>query len=175
MITSLGITVFLAEFNQAPSEQLKTLLNNCVHIPAWAEKIISERPYSSTSVLLGYAEQLSHTWSWQEIQAALATHPKIGERQAKTQLNAKEQDFSAKEQAGISLDEQTQQALLQGNLEYEQKFGFIFLIKAAGLSSEDILKKLHQRLQNNLAIEKVIVHEQLAAIALLRLSQEVQT
>jgi len=175
MITSLGITVFLAEFNQAPSEQLKTLLNNCVHIPAWAEKIISERPYSSTSVLLGHAEQLCHTWSWQEIQAALATHPKIGERQAKKQLNAKEQDFSAKEQAGISLDEQTQQALLQGNLEYEQKFGFIFLIKAAGLSSEDILKKLHQRLQNNLAIEKVIVHEQLAAIALLRLSQEVQT
>ncbi|MCV9898271.1 UNVERIFIED_CONTAM: OHCU decarboxylase, partial [Cronobacter sakazakii] len=37
-----------------------------------------------------------------------------------------------------------------------------------------ILKKLYQRLQNNLAIEKVIVHEQLAAIALLRLSQEVQ-
>lgn len=76
--------MFLAEFNQAPPDQLKTLLNNCVHIPVWAEKIISERPYSSTSVLLGYAEQLSHTWSWQEIQAALATHPKIGERQAKT-------------------------------------------------------------------------------------------
>ncbi len=67
--------MFLAEFNQAPPDQLKTLLNNCVHIPVWAEKIISERPYSSTSVLLGYAEQLSHTWSWQEIQAALATHP----------------------------------------------------------------------------------------------------
>ncbi len=60
------------------------------------------------------------------------SHPsKIGERQAKKQLNAKEQNFSAQEQAGISLDEQTQQALLQGNIEYEQKFGFIFLIKAA--------------------------------------------
>lgn len=173
-ILSLGMTVFLAEFNQAPPDQLKTLLNNCVHIPAWAEKIISERPYSSPSVLLGYAEQLSHTWSWEEIENALATHPKIGERQAKKQLNAKEQNFSAQEQAGISLDEQTQQALLQGNIDYEQKFGFIFLIKAAGLSSDEILKKLNQRLQNNLAIEKVIVHEQLAAIALLRLSQEIQ-
>lgn len=102
-------------------------------------KIISERPYSSTSVLLGYAEQLSHTWSWQEIQAALATHPKLVKDRQK-QLNAKEQNFSAQEQAGISLDEQTQQALLQGNIEYEQKFGFIFLIKAAGLSSDEILK-----------------------------------
>lgn len=171
---SLGITVFLAEFNQAPPEQLKTLLKNCVHIPTWAEKIISERPYSTKASLLKYAENLSQMWSWQEIQAALATHPKIGERQAKKQLNTKEQHFSNQEQAGISLDEQTQQALLQGNLDYEQKFGFIFLIKAAGLSSDQILKKLHERLQHDLAIEKIIVHEQLAAIALLRLSQEIQ-
>ncbi|MCU4530715.1 2-oxo-4-hydroxy-4-carboxy-5-ureidoimidazoline decarboxylase [Acinetobacter sp. P1(2023)] len=166
--------MFLIEFNQAPPEQLKTLLNNCVHISAWAEKIISERPYSSKAAFLEYAEQLSRLWSWQEIQTALTTHPKIGERQAKKQLNAKEQHFSSKEQAGISLDEQTQQALLQGNLDYEQKFGFIFLIKAAGLSSDEILIKLHKRLQNDLAIEKKIVHEQLAAIALLRLSQEIQ-
>lgn len=171
---SLGITVFLAEFNQAPPNQLQTLLKNCVHIPAWAEKLIRQRPYSSKETLLEYAEQLSQMWSWPEIQTALATHPKIGEQQAKKQLNAKEQHFSAQEQAGISLDEQTQNALLQGNLDYEQKFGFIFLIKAAGLSSNEILKKLHERLENDLAIEKIIVHEQLAAIALLRLSQELQ-
>ena len=89
------------------------------------------------------------------------------------QLNAKEQNFSAQEQAGISLDEQTQQALLQGNIEYEQKFGFIFLIKAAGLSSDEILKTLSTS-SKQLSYRKVIVHEQLAAIALLRLSQEVQ-
>ncbi len=88
--------MFLAEFNEAPPDQLKTLLNNCVHIPVWAEKIISERPYSSTSVLLGYAEQLSHTWSWQEIQAALATHPKIGERQAKSSSMQKSKIFQPK-------------------------------------------------------------------------------
>lgn len=90
------MTVFLAEFNQAPPDQLKTLLNNCVHIPAWAEKIISERPYSSPSVLLGYAEQLSHTWSWEEIENALATHPKIGERQAKNSLMQKNKIFQLK-------------------------------------------------------------------------------
>ncbi len=90
------------------------------------KKSSQNAPYSTKASLLEYAEQLSQMWSWQEIQAALATHPKIGEREAKKQLNAKEQDFSSKEQAGISLDEQTQQALLQGNLDYEQKFDFIF-------------------------------------------------
>lgn len=76
--------MFLAEFNQAPPEQLKTLLKNCVHIPAWAEKITSGRPYSSKASLLEHAENLSQMWSWQDIETALATHPKIGERQAKT-------------------------------------------------------------------------------------------
>ena len=60
---SLGITVFLAEFNQASPEQLTTLLKNCVHIPTWAEKIISERPYSTKASLLEYAENLSQMWS----------------------------------------------------------------------------------------------------------------
>ncbi len=55
-----------------------------------------------------------------------------------------------------------------------KSLALFFLIKAAGLSSDEILKKLHERLKNDLAIEKTIVHEQLAAIALLRLSQEIQ-
>lgn len=76
--------MFLAEFNQAPPDQLQDSVKQLRPYSCMGRKIISERPYSSTSVLLGYAEQLSHTWSWQEIQAALATHPKIGERQAKT-------------------------------------------------------------------------------------------
>lgn len=50
----------------------------------------------------------------------------------------------------------------------------LFLIKAAGLSSEDILKTSSTS-SKQLSYRKVIVHEQLAAIALLRLSQEVQT
>lgn len=49
---------------------------------------------------------------------------------------------------------------------YEEKFGFIFLIKAAGLSSDQMLSALNQRLSHDIDTEKQIVHEQLAAIAL---------
>ena len=48
--------MFLIEFNQAPPEQLKTLLNNCVHIPAWAEKIISEQ-IDPTEALAGFSHE----------------------------------------------------------------------------------------------------------------------
>lgn len=49
-----------------------------------------------------------------------------------------------------------------------------FLIKAAGLSSDDMLNALQQRLNHDLETEKNIVHQQLAAIALLRLSQGIE-
>ena len=83
-----------------------------------------------------------------------------------------EKDFSHREQSGITADKDTQLALLKGNLAYEKKYGFIFLIKAAGLSSEDVLQALNYRLLNDPEIEKRIVHHQLAEIALSRLAQE---
>ena len=64
-------------------------------------KIISNRPYSTKSISFEYAEQLSQMWSWQEIVAALATHPKLVNAKLKT-TQCKEQDFSNQEQAGIS-------------------------------------------------------------------------
>ena len=63
-------------------------------------------------------------------------------------------------------------ALLKGNIAYEKKYGYIFLIKASGLSSENVLQALQYRLLNNPETEKRIVHHQLAEIALLRLKQE---
>ncbi len=95
-------------------------------------------------------------------------------KKAKVELTEQEANFSDREQSGVKQDEYTQRALFEGNVAYEQKFGFIFLIKAAGLSSEQILCALQQRLQHDLETEKKIVHEQLAAIALLRLSQGIQ-
>lgn len=164
----------LSDFNTASIEDVTRLLKQLVHIDSWAHSLQQQRPYSSKEELLRVAEQQVQTWTWTEIATALATHPRIGEKQAKQVLSAKEQNFSKAEQAAVSQDEATQQALLAGNLAYEAKFDFIFLIRAAGRSSSDILDALHSRLDNDLETEKKIVHTQLAEIALLRLQQEIQ-
>lgn len=67
-----------------------------------------------------------------------------------------------------------QQALYQGNLEYEHKFGHIFLIRAAGRTGQDMLSELQRRLSNNPQQEQQEVQQQLTEIALLRLTQEIQ-
>lgn len=164
--------MLISEFNQGSLSEVSPLLNHCVHIPRWANEISQQRPFSSVDALLQYAEHAAQTWSWEEIFSALSTHPKIGEQKAKTALSSQEQCFSKREQASLGADQTGLEALHSGNLAYEKKFGFIFLIKASGLDSQQILTALKHRLGNDLETEKGIVHQQLINIALLRLSQE---
>lgn len=162
----------LVEFNQASEQEAISFLKHCVQIPSWSTQIAAQRPYSSVEALIEAAKQQTATWKWEDIKAALDKHPRIGEKQAQAELSEIEQSFSEREQSSITADEETQLALLKGNIAYEKKYGHIFLIKAFGLSSEDVLQALKYRLVNDPEIEKRIVHNQLAEIALLRLSQE---
>lgn len=164
----------LIEFNQASTEDALRFLKHCVQIPSWATEIIAQRPYTSIDAVLVVAKQQATTWTWDEIKLALDNHPRIGEKKAQTELSKVEQGFSHREQSAITPDEETQLALIKGNQAYEKKYGHIFLIKAFGLTSEDVLQALKYRLVNDAETEKRIVHHQLAEIALLRLSQELQ-
>lgn len=164
----------LSDFNHLSEAQAKEFLKHCVHISSWAQALTEQRPFPSKHTLLNTAQIQTDTWAWSDIKAALDTHPRIGEQQAKKALSTQEQAFSEKEQALVYQDAHTQDALYEANLEYEQKFGFIFLIKAMGLTSMDIYEALQQRLQNDLDTEKQIVRQQLAGIALHRLEQGIE-
>lgn len=170
----LDFTVLLSEFNSGTSDEVSTLLKHCVHIPRWSTELMNQRPFHSVETLLNAAEQSARTWSWEEILAALNTHPRIGEKKAQAVLSQQEQTFSDREQSALNANQETLDAIYQGNLDYEKKYGFIFLIRASGLNSEQILTALNYRLKNDPDIEKRIVHQQLLEIALLRLKQEVQ-
>lgn len=161
------------DFNQDQSIQVTEFLKSCVNIPSWQKNILAKRPFSSKTALLAFAEQQAQTWLWTEVETALSQHPRIGEKPSNTQLSTLEQKHSNREQENISQDQITQAALLAGNLTYEEKFGFIFLIKAAGLSSEQVLEQLHSRLKNTPQVEQDIVKQQLILIALRRLDQGV--
>ena len=60
-------------------------------------------------------------------------------------------------------------ALAEGNREYEQRFDRVFLIRAAGRSSAEILAELRRRLGNDDETERAETVAQLREIALLRL------
>ena len=161
------------EFNQLDEESATALLKQCVAIPTWGRYLCSQRPYHSAAQLYQTAQLQAQSWDWDEIAAALALHPRIGERQAAKHLSSKEQQYSAQEQAQLTQDTQMAEALYAGNLRYETQFGYIFLIRAKGRSSAEILAELERRLGNSQTVEHLEVKQQLAEIAILRLQQEV--
>lgn len=177
-------------FNSLSSEHAQAILSHCAAMPSWVAAVEAGRPYTSADRLYQCALAESQRWQlqeekgqegqWQEVAAALAKHPRIGERhpgigerRASSSLSAKEQAFSQQEQGNLQLDASLEQQLYQGNVAYEEKFGHIFLIRAAGRSASEILTELLRRLDNSVASEQKEVAQQLAAIALLRLQQEV--
>jgi len=161
-------------FNQLDSSQARLVLEACMHIPTWVSELIQKRPYSSKEQLYQAAGEQACTWQWSEISEALSKHPRIGEKKAAAVLSGKEQQFSQREQAQIETDAVLQLALYQGNLDYELKFGHIFLIRAAGRSGQQILSELQRRLVNTVEQEQTEAKQQLREIALLRLNQEIQ-
>jgi 2-oxo-4-hydroxy-4-carboxy-5-ureidoimidazoline decarboxylase len=97
----------------------------------------------------------------------MAHHPRIGERPT---AGTTEASMSRSEQAGVDpADAAAAEALAKGNRDYEEKFGRVFLIRAAGRTAPEILQSLHERLTNTPAQEDTIVARQLREIAVLRL------
>jgi len=163
----------LMRFDELTDEEARTLLLGCLSAPAWAERVLAGRPYRSRERLLAAADAAARELSPDELEAALAGHPRIGER-ASAGHNAA---ASAQEQSGVastrSTDEGFEDRLLAGNRAYEECFGHVFLIRAAGRSGQEILAELERRLANPPEAERMEVRDNLRQIALLRLEKEV--
>jgi len=158
------------QFNQMPEARARTELEACLAVPRWVDELLSGRPYSTVDELLRAADRAAARLSTAEIEAALARHPRIGERAGAGHDGA----FSSAEQAGVDSDDiAVAAALAAGNAEYESTFDRVFLIRAAGRSSDEILAELKRRLHNSPEAETAEVVEQLGEIARLRLEQVV--
>ena len=157
----------LAELNTAAGEELMPELLACCDVPSWAATVLAKRPYDGVAALRDTADAAARALTDEEVDRALARHPRIGERPTGQGTEA---GWSRQEQSGVTPDE----ALAQGNRDYEQRFGRVFLICATGLGKEQILDALRRRLTNDDETERGVVKDELRKIALLRLGKLVE-
>jgi 2-oxo-4-hydroxy-4-carboxy-5-ureidoimidazoline decarboxylase len=139
----------------------------CLSVPRWADDVLADAPYADRASLLASADEAARSLSDDELAQALAGHPRIGERAAAGHNAA----ASAKEQAGVVSTGSTDvtERLVAGNVAYEERFGHVFLIRAAGRSGAEILGELDRRLGNSDDDERAETVDNLRQIALLRL------
>ena len=159
----------LRHVNTAAVGELRPRLLALTESPAWADALLARRPYDDLESLLAASDEIVLGLPEAEVDAALAGHPRIGERASG--LDAEAAARSAAEQAGMSqADASLRSAMARGNADYEARFGRIYLVAAAGRSAEDLLDYLHQRLGNDPEAELDVVRRELARITRLRLT-----
>lgn len=156
----------IEEFNDQGADDAAAQLRACAAIGSWVSALVAGRPYESAEDLFTTAMNLAAGWTDAEVEAALADHPRIGERHP----GGASAEMSRREQAGVDpTDADVQQRLQAGNRAYEAKFGRVFLVRAAGRSAPEILAALEERLAHDPRTELRVTGDQLAEIALLRL------
>ena len=150
----------LAEFNAMETADAAAAVRPCVAIDSFVETVVSHRPYADLESLLATAAAHTDEWTDAEVVAALADHPRIGEKPTPR---------SRREQSGVGEDDDVRRRLREGNRRYEERFGRIYLVRAAGRTGEELLDLLEQRLANDPRTELAVTRAQLGEITLLRL------
>jgi OHCU decarboxylase len=138
--------VTLGELNGLFSEDAERAFLRCCGSRKWARQMADRRPFDSFADMLNAADRADSALDQEDWLEAFAAHPRIGERS--------ESAWSQNEQtAALSAEEAVKHKIGQLNKEYDQKFGFIFIVFASGKTPEQILSLMEARLQNDRATE----------------------
>jgi 2-oxo-4-hydroxy-4-carboxy-5-ureidoimidazoline decarboxylase len=157
----------LSEFNALDPDTAAQTVAVWAPVPGWVDAVVAGRPYATVDALAMYAGELAAVWSPADLDQAIVHHPRIGE---KPKGAGAEAAASRSEQASMTAAaDDVVSAIAAGNAAYEERFGRVFLIRAAGRSPHEMLSELHRRLANDDAAEAREATAQLAEIALLRL------
>jgi 2-oxo-4-hydroxy-4-carboxy-5-ureidoimidazoline decarboxylase len=164
------MSVNIAQLDGMPANEAGSLLASCCGARAWVEAMVKRRPFADAATLLRGAEDIWWSLDAEDWLDAFAHHPRIGERDAAAGQDERARSWSTGEQSGVAAaapDVRT--ALAEGNREYEGRFGYIYLVSAAGKSADDLLAFLQARLANDPGTELRVAAGEQAKITRLRL------
>ncbi len=154
----------LATFNTLDKETVRQHLFACCGSTKWADAMLSRFPFTNEKQ---FADEATRIWydhcgesDWLE---SFTHHPKIGDVKSLTEK------FAGKEQASVATaTSETIEDLAKANTDYENKFGFIFIVCATGKSATEMLQLLQNRLQNTAEEERHIAMGEQQKITIIR-------
>ena len=112
----------------------------------WVAGMVGSRPLPSIDGVFEAAERSFDALEEEDWLEAFASHPRIGDGSGPS--------MSRVEQSGVETSgDRVRADLAEVNREYEEKFGFIYIVKAEGKSGEEMLEIARSRLGNSRAEE----------------------
>lgn len=129
-------------------------------------------PMDDLVELLEDSEEQWFSCSEKDWREAFSNHPKIGDQEAISKKFAATTEWESDEQRGVSnASGQVIADLRRLNMEYEKKFGYIFIVNATGKNAEEILSLLEERLSNTPEAEMPIAADEQNKITSIRLQK----
>lgn len=147
----------LDSFNRLTARQQMHLLFEVCSSTIWARRVLAGAPFPDIDAMLDRADRVLAELPDAELDAALDGHPRIGAKP--------DNPSSAREQAGVGdAGADIRAELVARNREYEDKFGYVYLVCASGRSADELLAILVERLHNDPDTERRVMRNELAKI-----------
>lgn len=156
--------MLVSAFDTLPRDEAQAVLEQVCSSARWARDLVAARPHATLAVLVARADAALTDLPEDEIDSALAGHPRIGER-SEHASSRREQAAVAAADAGVLAE------LADANRAYEQRFGHVYLVCANGRPATELLAVLHSRLGNDAVTERRVLREELRRINRLRLER----
>lgn len=135
---------------------------------------MNRRPFADADAMVASSLAVARDLRAQDWLEAFSHHPQIGDVEGLRVRFAQPQSlvWSRGEQAGVAAaDEALLERLARGNAAYRQRFGYLFIVRAAGRDLAEMVDLLEQRLGNDPAAELPIAAAQQLEITQIRLEK----
>lgn len=146
------------------------LLAECCGSSRWVTAMLSQRPFHVQARLLEASTDVWHSLDSDDWLEAFAHHPRIGERASDRPQGEQGAAWSESEQSRVhDASDDVRTELARVNRAYEQRFGFIYIVCAAGKSAAEMLDIANRRMRHDLVQEITVAAAEQHAITQLRL------
>lgn len=149
--------------------EARAALAACCAAERWVEAVLAGRPYGTPEAARAAARAAWEGLGPDDWQTAIADHPRLGGEDLERSRFASTRELSRREQAAVAgSPAAVRERLARAQSAYEQRFGMVFLVHAAGKSAAEILASLERRMGNDPTTELEVAAGELRAITLSR-------
>jgi len=140
----------ITDLNSLDEQAASNSFGTCCTSVAWIEGMVQARPFKDVDHAQQAALDVWANCEEKDFLQAFEGHPKIGDVSSLRKKYANTKGLASNEQSGVNdANEAVLQALCDGNNEYDDRNGFIFIVYATGKSAAQMLEILQARLPND--------------------------
>ena len=160
----------LEKLNEYSQKQAFNVFMQCNTSEKWCESMALSRPFADKQSVFDTSDTHWANSNEKDLLEAFDGHPEIGDVSTLSEKYRNTEKLAGHEQSGVNTaTENTLQSLSQGNKDYKEKFGFIFIVCASGKSADEMLALLLERLPNSREQELINAAEEQRKITHIRL------